>query len=272
MNETVKQYYNIYGAMEKERMSSVYCTFEYGNNLRLMEKYLPPSGSVLDAGAGPGQYSLPLMKRGYRVTLLDISEKLLAVATADFEKENVVPEKIICDDVCNMEQFEDEVYDAVLVMGPMYHLLEPADRTKVLSHTKRILKKDGIAMVEFLNAWGVLRTGIDEFPEEYKVMENLTRYFDAFSIDSRFEMVTDFTDVYLSTPPVAAEMLGSAGFELISYAGTESFASGMRQGIDKIHEENITVFNNIVEASFLVCERHPFRDVTEHMTFIVRKS
>jgi len=41
-----------------------------------MDRVLPPEGgSILDAGAGTGRFSLPLAKRGYRVTHLDISRR-----------------------------------------------------------------------------------------------------------------------------------------------------------------------------------------------------
>jgi len=271
MSEAVKTFYNEYGMDEVKRLSSLYCKFEYQNNLRLMSKYLPKYGEVLDVGAGPGLYSLPLLKKGYKVTLFDISEVQLSIAQAEFEKENVSAEDLICADARQIDTLPDEKYDAILLMGPLYHIIDESDRMKVLNSTYRKLKCGGIALIEFINAWGVLRAGFHEFPWEYVNKDLLVRYLSPFTINATEEPDSGFTDVYLTTPAVASETLKMAGFEVLSYAGTESIASGMKSSVEFIHQKFPAAFDNILDVSFSACEMHPYRDMTEHLTFIVKK-
>jgi 2-polyprenyl-3-methyl-5-hydroxy-6-metoxy-1,4-benzoquinol methylase len=48
--------------------------------MHFLEKYLPRQGLVLDAGGGPGPYTIELAKRGYDVVLFDLSPKCLELA------------------------------------------------------------------------------------------------------------------------------------------------------------------------------------------------
>ena len=44
---------------------------------------------VLDAGGGPGRYTIELAKLGYDVILLDLTSKLLEIAQEEIKKANV---------------------------------------------------------------------------------------------------------------------------------------------------------------------------------------
>lgn len=43
------------------------------STVRLIEKHFPPAGKIADIGSGPGRYAVELLKRGYRVTLVELS-------------------------------------------------------------------------------------------------------------------------------------------------------------------------------------------------------
>ena len=50
---------------------------EHDLTWRYLEKYLPSQGSILEVGAATGRYTLPLAKRGYTLTAVDMSAALL---------------------------------------------------------------------------------------------------------------------------------------------------------------------------------------------------
>ncbi len=63
---------------------------EFAVTLRALEEHL--SGlpcSVLDVGGGPGRYAIELARRGYRVTLLDLSGESLRLAREKAEQAGV---------------------------------------------------------------------------------------------------------------------------------------------------------------------------------------
>ena len=58
---------------------------------KYLEPYVPSSSSslVLDAGGGTGRWAIPMAKKGCKVILLDISEKMLNVARQRVEVERL---------------------------------------------------------------------------------------------------------------------------------------------------------------------------------------
>jgi len=50
---------------------------EFDTTMLFLKKYLPKKGLVLDAGGGPGRYTIELAKLGYDVVLFDFVPGLL---------------------------------------------------------------------------------------------------------------------------------------------------------------------------------------------------
>ena len=73
MSQSVKDYYNKNAKMESERLDGGLCKIEFASTLGLIDRYFPKQGRVCDIGGGPGRYSIELLRRGYQVTLFDIS-------------------------------------------------------------------------------------------------------------------------------------------------------------------------------------------------------
>ena len=81
----VKEFYTAQVRAEWHRLvKNAYHRLELDTTLHFLDKYLPPGGLLLDAGGGPGRYTLELAKRGYDVVLLDATQ-----ANLDFAKRQV---------------------------------------------------------------------------------------------------------------------------------------------------------------------------------------
>ena len=67
----VKDFYTKKVRDEWRRLvKDAYHRLEFDTTLHYLDKYLPPHGLILDAGGGPGRYTLELAKKGYEVVLL----------------------------------------------------------------------------------------------------------------------------------------------------------------------------------------------------------
>jgi len=81
----------------------------------------------LDAGGGTGKWAIPISKLAYRVTLTDISEKMLEVAKQKLAKENLLDGvQILVADVTKMDAFNNDTFDFVLCEGdPLSYCSNP---------------------------------------------------------------------------------------------------------------------------------------------------
>jgi 2-polyprenyl-3-methyl-5-hydroxy-6-metoxy-1,4-benzoquinol methylase len=109
---------------------------EFEATKMLINKYFPRKGLVCDIGSGPGRYAIELIKSGYKVTLIDVSKKSLELAKNMISKSGLKAEEYLCLDAINLASLNSNHYDAVLLLGPLYHITKKADRIKVLEDTK----------------------------------------------------------------------------------------------------------------------------------------
>jgi ubiquinone/menaquinone biosynthesis C-methylase UbiE len=131
--------------VEKEHNRLIRHQLEYDITWRYFEKYLPPCGTILEIGAATGMYTREFAQRGYTITAVDMSESLLALCQHRIEEagyqDNVT---FITADARNLQSLEHQVFDAVLLMGPLYHLQIEEDRLSALREAYKHLKSGGI--------------------------------------------------------------------------------------------------------------------------------
>ena len=132
-----------------------YHQLEYVVTTQYLNKYLPPRGRVLDAGGGPGRYSLELCRLGYDVVLLDVSPNSLAYAKSRLESEPRVVKtrmrELAVGDIRDLSRFEKDSFDAVLCLGgPLTHISTRAGRLKAVSELVRVAKPGGILFISVM--------------------------------------------------------------------------------------------------------------------------
>ena len=129
---------------------------EHHVDWELLKGYLPQNrdAKILDAAGGTGRITLPLAKMGYRVTLCDISPRMLEVARRKLLREGVLDRVDIFEcNICEL-RFADENFDFVLCWNGM---LEAA------RELIRVTKRGGTISMYLVNR---CRGAIDLFPED----------------------------------------------------------------------------------------------------------
>ncbi|NNC92347.1 MAG: methyltransferase domain-containing protein [Acidimicrobiia bacterium] len=106
----------------------------------LMRHLPPPPAVVLDIGGAAGVYAHWLTAAGYTVHLRDPMAKhidqAIAAAEAPLASAGVGDARHV--------EFDDRSADAVLLLGPLYHLTETADRHRALGEAYRVLRPGGV--------------------------------------------------------------------------------------------------------------------------------
>jgi SAM-dependent methyltransferase len=162
-HEAIRSYYDQYGEREWERLTRpADGVVELAINQHTLTRYLPPASTVLDIGGGPGRYTIWLAEQGHRVTLADLSPALLEVARREVAAAGVEErvDAIVEADACDLSRWEDGSFDAVLALGPFYHLPDPTDRERAAAEVTRVLRPGGLAFVALMPRLTFLRRTI----------------------------------------------------------------------------------------------------------------
>lgn len=127
---------------------------EYAVTMDYIHRYAAPGAKVLEVGAGTGRYSIALAKEGINVTAVELVESNLKVLMENGKGlENLLPLK---GDATDLSGFADQSFDAVLVLGPLYHLYEKEDVHKAIDEAIRVTKQNGVIFFAFISVFGIM--------------------------------------------------------------------------------------------------------------------
>ncbi len=120
LKDRVSKYYAECGLQEWERLSrNPYRRLEFDTTMHFLEQHLPKEGRILDAGGGPGRYTIGLAKRGYHVVLLDLASEMLEIARKQIRKADVSEgvRDVVQGSIDDLSMFSDDTFEAVICLG-----------------------------------------------------------------------------------------------------------------------------------------------------------
>ncbi|GAA3190879.1 GNAT family N-acetyltransferase [Nonomuraea roseoviolacea] len=113
---------------------------EYRRTRELLRRALtPPPARVLDVGGGTGAHARWLAADGYDVHLVD-------PVPAHVEAAAALPGVTAEVGDARRLRAPDGSADVVLLLGPLYHLTEAADRARALAEARRVLRPGGVVV------------------------------------------------------------------------------------------------------------------------------
>lgn len=126
----------------------------------LLQAWLPPArAEVLDAGGGAGVYALWLSGLGYTVDLMDAMPKHVEQAI-DASRQTTTPLRTAQVGDARALTHADASVDAVLLLGPLYHLTVAADRHRALEEAWRVLRPGGVMIAAAIGRWASTADGL----------------------------------------------------------------------------------------------------------------
>jgi ubiquinone/menaquinone biosynthesis C-methylase UbiE len=156
--DAVQDYYSAFP--EETRLASGSCRLEFERTKDVLARVLPLAPAcVVDVGGAAGAYSLWLAARGYQVHLVDASPRLAERArTASARASNPLASVTVAD--ARLLPQPDASADAVLVMGPLYHLPSVDDRRRALREAARVLKIGGVLVAAAVSRYASTLDGM----------------------------------------------------------------------------------------------------------------
>ena len=214
---------------ERERLAHP-GSLERARTWELLTRHLPgPPAVVLDVGGAAGVYALPLAARGYQVHLVDPLAGHVEQALAGSREQAGTP--LASATVGDARQLDREAasVDAVLLLGPLYHLTGRADRVRALAEARRVVRPGGVVVAAAISRFastvdGLARGRIDE-PAFEAMVERALRDGQHRNPTRRPEW---FTTAYFHLPGELAAEVADAGLRLralLAVEGVGEFAA-----------------------------------------------
>lgn len=160
--QSIIDYYN--AGREETRLQRGIGLLEGERTREILGRALPPPpGVVYDIGGGAGAYGLWLARLGYSVHLFDLSAVNVEAARAASARQADAP--LAAAEVADGRAIEreDGSADAVLVLGPLYHLPERVERVRALREAWRLLKPGGVLAASAISHYGSTLWGLSTF-------------------------------------------------------------------------------------------------------------
>lgn len=176
IDDDITAFYNL--GLEQQRLADPRRSIEYLRTMDILARHLPPAPArIADIGGGPGRYALALAEAGYDVVLLDPIELHVQQARDASRTAQHPLEDARCGDARELPFGEGE-FDAVLLLGPLYHLTNRADRHRAWTEAHRVLAPGGTlvaaAASRYYSPWEMLASGKLDLPgAEHIAAENL---------------------------------------------------------------------------------------------------
>lgn len=207
---------------EESRFSSDWSRLEFERTKDVLSRVLPEAPArVLDVGGAAGAYSLWLAERGHEVHLVDASPRLVEEARRRSAASSRPLASLSVGDARRLPQGDGSV-DAVLVMGPLYHLTDAADRLQALREAFRVLVPAGVLVAAAISRYA---SALDGLARKLSVDPRFVTIRDRDLADGQHRNETAdlnyFTTAYFHRPDDLHREIESAGFGEARVLGVE---------------------------------------------------
>lgn len=270
IKELVKNHYSEYGRNEWERLTRhPYRRLEFDTTMHFLKKHLPRKGVILDAGGGPGRYTIELAKRGYDIVLLDLTPRLLDIARDQIKKAKVESQvkQIIEGSVDDLSMFDDDTFDAVICLGgALGHLVLQKHRQNAADELVRVARNNAPIFISVIGRLAVLMNTIVYLWPELETDPDIWR---KYVLTGDYLGEYEFTACHFYLPEELQDEFKDKA-TILEMAGLEGMFSTHAKEYDEVYQRG--KYNKVLrEIHLQTCTQPSIVAVSEHFMMICKK-
>lgn len=216
LDRDIRTYYDRGG--ERTRLDG---SLELVRTKVLLDRLLPaPPATVLDVGGAFGVYAEWLAERGHPVKIVDPVPMHVESARA---KGFPAAEG----DARALDE-ADESWDAVLLFGPLYHLLDRADRVRAYAEARRVVRPGGLVFGATISRWASMyETLLNGLADSPAFVDMVRTDLETGVRRDTVHLADGFTTVYFHRPDELPGEVADAGLHLDGVYAVEGMAQWM---------------------------------------------
>jgi S-adenosylmethionine-dependent methyltransferase len=236
-HQTIEEYYDSLAETEWNRLD--WHRMEFTVYWRTMREFIAPGAAILDCGGGPGRYSFELAKAGHQVTLFDLSTANLALAKQKSVELGISLAGYYQGNALDLSRFAGDSFDTVLLMGPLYHLIEIAERRQAIREAVRVLKPGGLLFATFVTRYAFLLYLLKDDPAQIAAYPpQLIDHLLADGINLVSEENPGFTHAYFAHPMEISPFMAENGLAQLRLTAVEPLISFLEDAVNQLPRES----------------------------------
>ncbi|MEN8238820.1 MAG: methyltransferase domain-containing protein, partial [Actinomycetota bacterium] len=252
---------------EDNRIRSGLHQLELIRTQEILRRFLPDGGGrVLDVGGGAGIHAEWLLEDGHAVHLIDPVPRHVDLAVDRLGTSDRFTAAV--GDGRDLEQ-PDGAFDAVLLLGPLYHLTDRADRMRSWTEALRVMAPGGLVFAVGISRFTELSVGLAEgliFDDVFATM------MERMLTDGQHRNPDDreyFTTAFYHHPSELEDEAIEAGWHVEAVLGIEGFARAMPQLEE--HWEDPVRRQIIIDAARSIESEPSLLGLGPHVMVVARK-
>lgn len=266
--DKIHQFYDTNAMKEWDRLfNDRYHQVEYYVTLHYLDKYLPIPQRILDAGGGPGRYTVYLANKGHQMTLVDISPNELNLAKAKIAEHNVDHnvELVTFANILDLSLFPDNRFTSTIALGGVLsHFVDTRNREKAISELSRVTRPDGFVFVSVMNRFGEISNTLLNSPGSADLI-------DQFLLDGnhRRPVTGESTGTHFYTPNELVDLIKQTGLTIESIVSVQNIASPLRNHVNGLTEEQ---FQQWLKVFIQLSQEPSLSGISSHLLIIARNT
>jgi SAM-dependent methyltransferase len=224
----IEAYYGL--GLEASRLDQGYFPLEEARTRELILERLGAGPlRILDVGGASGRYALWLAELGHEAHLVDPVPLHVEQALRASSRAARPLASALVGEARGLE-CEDAVVDAVLLLGPLYHLPEREDRLQALGEARRVLKPGGLLFAAAISRFASLVDWLTAGPRMADAAFRAIAFADARHGQHRNDTGRPeiFTTAFFHRPEELREEVAGAGFAVEDVFAVEGPAAQVR--------------------------------------------
>jgi SAM-dependent methyltransferase len=244
--------------------------------MHFLKKYLPKNGLVLDAGGGPGRYTLALAKLGYDVVLLDLTPELLDIARNQIKKAGVANrvKQVLQGSIDDLSMYDDDTFDAVICLGALSHVVEEDDREKAIEELIRVAKKNAPIFVSVISRLAILVCALVHWPADVGINGLYRKLYitgDFHGGPGIYARGRNFAPCHLYLGQELESSFRKKGVKVLEMAGLQGLATRHEKETNRLFKKYPKSWKNWWELHLATCTHPSLVDNSQHFMIICRK-
>ena len=273
--DAVRAYYAGIGEREWARLENPDDgAIEFEITCQVLATYLPPHARVLDIGGGPGRYTIWLAQRGHHLSLADLCPEQLSIARTKIDEAGVTTmvEEVIEADARDLSHWADNSFDAVLSLGPFYHLPDPSDRDRAAAELHRVLRVGGTVFVALMPRFAFLRRTLD-IPDERRRHLAQPDFIDRLLNEGVFinDVPGRFTDGYGVVSEEVSPFFEQHGFTTLALLSAEGIAVNSQRALSELATSDPTLYQAALDVVMRTADDPSILGMANHLLYVGRR-